>query len=51
MNTDNPQNKSDPTGAAKHFMYSRRHTAKDMQLIPIEKSLFWARPRGKGDLF
>ena len=34
---DNSQSKSEPTGAAKHFMYSRDHIANDMQLIPIEK--------------
>ena len=35
---DNPDAKSEPTTAAKHFLYSRNHTANDMQLIPIEKT-------------
>ena len=35
--TDNPNNKSNPTTAAEHFLSSPNHTAKDMILIPIEK--------------
>jgi len=34
---DNPNNKSKPTTAAEHFLFSPNHTANDMQLIPIEK--------------
>ena len=34
---DNPNNKSKPTTAAKHFLSSPNHTANDMILIPIEK--------------
>ena len=34
---DNPNNKSKPTRAAKHFLSSPNHTANDMQVIPIEK--------------
>ena len=34
---DNPDAKSEPTTAAKHFLSSPNHTANDMQLIPIEK--------------
>ena len=34
---DNPDAKSEPTIAAKHFLSSPNHTANDMQLIPIEK--------------
>ena len=35
---DNPDAKSEPTTAAKHFLSSPNRTANDMQLIPIEKS-------------
>ena len=34
---DNPDAKSEPTTAAKHFLSSPNHTANDMQLKPIEK--------------
>ena len=34
---DNPDAKSEPTTDAKHFLSSPKHTANDMQLIPIEK--------------
>ena len=34
---DNPNAKSEPTTAAKHFLSSPNHTANDMQLIAIEK--------------
>ena len=35
---DNPNTKSKPTTAADHFLTApNRHTANDMQLIPIEK--------------
>ena len=34
---DNPDAKSEPTTAAKHFLSSPNHTANDMQLIAIEK--------------
>ena len=37
---DNPDAKSEPTTAAKHFLSSPNHTLNDMQLIPIEKNLF-----------
>ena len=36
-NIDNPDAKSEPTTAAKHFLSSPNHTTNDMQLIPIEK--------------
>ena len=32
-----PNNKSNPTTAAEHFLSSPHHTANDRQLIPIEK--------------
>jgi len=34
---DNPNNKSKPTTAAEHFLFSPNPTVNDMQLIPIEK--------------
>jgi len=34
---DNPNNKSKPTTAAEHFLFSSNHTANDMQLILIEE--------------
>ena len=34
---DNPDAKSQPTTAAKHFLFSPNHAANGMQLIPIEK--------------
>ena len=34
---DNPNAKSEPTTAAKHFLSSPNHTANDMQLIAIDK--------------
>ena len=36
---DNPDAKSEPTTAAKHFLSSPNHTANDMQLIPIELAI------------
>ena len=35
---DNPDAKSEPITAAKHFLCSPNHTANDMPLIPIEKT-------------
>ena len=37
---DNPNAISKLTTAAEHFLTAPNHTAKDMQLIPIEKSSF-----------
>ena len=34
----NPNTKSKPTTAAKHFLTAPNHTASDTQLTPIEKS-------------
>ena len=34
---DNPDAKSEPATAAKHFLSSPNHAANDMQLIPIGK--------------
>ena len=45
---DNPDAKSEPTTAAKHFLSCPNHTANDRQLIPIEKNLFQSRLHSKG---
>ena len=45
---DNPDAKSGPATAAKHFLSSPNHTANDMQLIPIEKIPFQPRVHSKG---
>ena len=51
---DNPEAKSEPTTAAKHFLSSQNHTTTDMQLIPNEK-IFSNRDsipaKGQGGLF
>ena len=34
---NNPNSKSSPTTAAKHFLLTPNHSSNDIQLIPIEK--------------
>ena len=36
---DNPNSKSSPTTAAKHFLLTPNHSSNDVQLLPIEKIL------------